>query len=134
MTQRDGPKRLGKGVAASFVANTEQGRIGGIAYFVEQGGHTYMMLGLSDASRFAQFQEAFTQSFASFGEVTDQAILDIGPNRLQVEKLASATPIAELAAEHRGCPRRSWRCLNQAEIGDSLPAGAWAKWVSPSER
>ena len=66
--------------------------------------------------------------------MTDEAILDIGPNRLQVEKLASATPIAELAAEHRGLPKDELALLNQAEVGDSLPAGAWAKWVSPSER
>ena len=40
-----------------------RGEIGGIAYFVAQGGHTYMMLGLSDPARFAQYQSAFTQSF-----------------------------------------------------------------------
>lgn len=134
VTRRDGPKRLGKGVAASFVASTEAGQIGGLAYFVEQGGRTYMMLGLTDASRFSQYQDAFVRSFASFSEVTDQAILDIGPDRLQVEQLTSATPIAELAQEHRRLPKEELALLNQAEVGDSLPAGAWAKWVSPSER
>ncbi|MFT3926116.1 MAG: M48 family metalloprotease [Myxococcales bacterium] len=134
VTRRDGPKRVGKGSAASFEATTEAGQIGGIAFFVEQQGHTFMMLGLSDASRFAQYQDTFLHSFASFAPVTDESILEVGPNRLQVEKLASATSIRDLAQEHRGMKPEELALLNQAEVGASLPAGEYAKWVSPSER
>ncbi len=134
LTLRDGPKRVGNGTAASFAASTEQGQLGGIVYFERQRGRTYMMLGLSDASRFSHYQQTFVRTFSSFRPLTDEAILEIGPTRLQAEKLERATPLAELAQEHRALPKEELALLNQAQPGDTLPAGSWAKWVSPSER
>jgi len=134
LTLRDGPKRLGPGVAGSFVAQTENGPIGGIVFFVQQQNHTYMMLGLADAQRFDQYAEPFARSFASFAPLHDEAILDIGPNRLQVDKLSEPTRVDELAREHRTLDAEQLALLNQTEVGDALPAGSFVKWVSPSER
>jgi predicted Zn-dependent protease len=134
VSMREGARKLGPGVAGSFAAETEDGPIGGLAFFVEQAGHTYMMLGFADARRYSHYEGVFAKSFASFSQVHDEAILDIGPNRLQTEKLSSPMRVEELAQEHRALDPQKLAVLNQAELGEQLPAGSFAKWVSPAER
>jgi predicted Zn-dependent protease len=129
---RDGPKPLGAGVAASFVANTEQGPVAGLISFVEHRGKTFQLLGLTETSAYAQYGSALAECFASFESVSDRAVLDVKLNRLSAQKLTENMRLADLARTHETLPLARLAILNQTSEDAELPKGAYAKWVSPA--
>jgi predicted Zn-dependent protease len=130
---RGGPERLGNGVAATFVAETEQGTLGGLVSFLEHRGRTYQLLGIAQAQRFDQYAPAFARSFESFGEVEDRGLLEVAPNVLEVKKLATSTPVSELAEEYDAVSLEQIAVLNQTRPNARLAPGTYAKLVVPAE-
>src|SRR5947209_16403049 len=61
----------GAAVARSFVAQTQQGVIEGVAAFVSHQGTTFMLAGYSPQGGFAAYGNTFLQSMGTFGDLTD---------------------------------------------------------------
>lgn len=130
---RKGPERLGNGVAATFLAETEQGALAGLVAFVEHKGHTFQLMGLSEAPRFDRYAQSFAQSFESFSEVTDPRILAAKPQVLEVQKLEKERSVAELAKEFDTVSLEEIAVLNQTRPDAVLKPGSFAKLVAPSQ-
>ncbi len=82
-------------VASYFQAQTEQGVLQGLAGFLEYGGRTYQLLAYAPAGSFSQYQSLFGQVLSSFAPVTDQRVLSVSPNRVQVVRLDQAQTLAQ---------------------------------------
>jgi predicted Zn-dependent protease len=128
-----GPERLGNGVAATFVGETEQGTLAGLVAFLEHRGHTFQLMGLSEASRFNSYAPAFAQSFESFSEVTDPAVLSATPKVLEIKKLEEQRSVAELAKQFDTVSLEEIALLNQTRPNAELKAGSYAKLVAPGK-
>lgn len=121
------------GLAASeapFAATTESGPVRGTAVFVEYGSGVYRLLGYSPESRWPAYQGVAQRALYSFGPVTDAAILNIQPQRLDVLVLDRRTTIAELAQQRPSpVPVATLALINQVEPQTPLEPGRLVKWV-----
>jgi predicted Zn-dependent protease len=132
---RSDPQKIGPAVAASFEADTDQGPLSGLIGYVEHRGKTFQLLGVATASSFAQYEDSFAKSLASFQDVQDPAVLDVRPNRLYVAKLATPEPVSALAKDRGNTlSAKDLAILNQADEGSALPKGGYAKWVAPEQK
>ena len=130
---QSGPEPLANGVAATFLADTEQGRLAGLIAFVMQRGHTFQLLGVSEASRFEQYASTFAQSMQSFREVTDKRVLDVPRNVLEVQKVEKETSLSDLAKQFDTVSLEEIAVLNQTRPNAELEPGDYAKLVAPSK-
>ena len=124
-------KRVGAAEAVPFVAKSESGEIAGVAAALSSQGHHYLIIGFSTAERYASYESALQKSIASFAKVSDKAVLEAKPARLRAGKLAEATALSALHAEHPGTSVEQLALLNQVEVSATLPKGHYAKWVEP---
>lgn len=111
-------------------ANTEQGRISFLAYFIEYGGNVYRFMGLAPSAGFDRFAQLFTQSITSFERLTDQRYLDREPVRLDV---VTSDRSASFSSFLRGRPlplamsEEELSILNQVQLNDQIRAGSSLK-------
>lgn len=75
---------------AEFDATTEQGTLRGTVASLQHRNVTYMMLGLSSAQAAAQYSAAINATIRSFRDVTDPAVLNVQPARVQIVTLPDA--------------------------------------------
>ena len=80
-----------------FTVATEQGAYRGLAAFVEHGGRVFRLLAYSTGDQFASYEPAVGRSIESFGSVTDRALLDVAPKRVEIVRAPSAMTADELA-------------------------------------
>jgi predicted Zn-dependent protease len=82
-------------VASTFQAQTEQGVLQGLAGFFEHGGRVYQVIGYSPAQRYSTYDADFRRALGSFAAVTDPAILNAQPNRVDVVQIQRAMTLQE---------------------------------------
>ncbi len=87
-------------VSSTFQAQTDQGVLQGLVAWVEYGGRVYQLLGYTSAQRFRSYQNAFTQSLASFRRETDRQVLNVQPRRLDIVKVNRAATVEALNREY----------------------------------
>jgi len=112
-------------VITYFQAQTQQGVITGVAAFIEHGGRVYQVLGYAPAQAFSAREAAIRQAIASFAPVTDPAVLNVRPNRVDVVRITRPMTLAEFSRLHPSTVSNAeLAILNQVE-GDAstLPAG-----------
>ena len=78
------------GVARYFQAQTEQGVLAGLVAFVSFGGATWQLLGYTSAQKLPTYDSVFQQFMASLAPVSDPAVLDVQPSRIQLVKVDQA--------------------------------------------
>jgi predicted Zn-dependent protease len=119
-------------VASTFQAQTEQGVIQGMAAFFTYNGQTYQVIGYSPAQRYASYAEVFRRALGSFAPVTDQRILNVQPNKVQVVQVPQAMTFAEFAQRYPSTiPIQELALINQVEsTTQTIPAGTYMKQVS----
>lgn len=91
-----------QGVAAEFAATTEQGALRGIAAFVQLGNTVYQLLGYGTQQAWSGQSAAIQRSINTFARVTDRALLDVQPMRVDVVRIDRAMTLAEFAQRHTG--------------------------------
>ncbi len=93
LTAQEGVKVVDSGAAtvggntAYFVladAQTQSGEVRLLSYYVQYGGTVYTFLGYAAKASFSTYQDVFLGSIRGFDRVTDPAILNVQPTRLQV--------------------------------------------------
>jgi predicted Zn-dependent protease len=112
-------------VVSYFQAQTQQGVITGMAGFIDYGGRTYQVLAFTPAQRFQLYEPAFRRVIGSFAAVSDPAVLNVRPNRVDVVRTTRAMTLAEFNRQYPSViPLPELAILNQVENESSvLPAG-----------
>jgi len=123
-------------VASRFQAQTEQGVIQGLAAFFTYNGATYQVIAYAAAQRYAAYDAAFRQSLGSFAPVTDQRVLNVQPNKLNVVTLPQQMTLAEFAQRNPSTiPVAELAIVNQIEDPNKpLPARTQVKQVTGGTR
>ena len=114
----------------SFRAQTAQGNIAGLARFVAHDGLTFRLLGLTAPASFEQFAQTFSQSLASFAELTDPEKLARQPQRIRIFETDRPTSLAALYAERPAAIElETLARLNGIKADAQLAGGTALKWV-----
>ncbi len=115
---------------APFTATSESGAVRGDAVFVEYGGSVYRLLGYGTEAGWAGYQAVAQRALRSFGRLTDPAILNVQPQRVDLITVDRRTTIAQLAAQ-RPSPVAvaTLALINQIDAATPLEPGRIVKWV-----
>jgi predicted Zn-dependent protease len=101
-------------VVSRFVAETEQGNVQGHVAYLEYGGQTYQLLAFATTSAFGRYQNALSRSIRSFSRVTDQNVLNVRPERIDIVQLSRGMSLERFNSENPSTvplPMLAW--LNQ---------------------
>jgi predicted Zn-dependent protease len=117
-------------VSARFQATTESGTLRGIVMFVEHGGRVFHLMAYAGAARWGAYQETGERALRTFERLTDPALLDVQPWRVEIVRLDREAPIDDLA-RRRPSPATpaTLALINQTEPTTRLAAGTRVKWV-----
>lgn len=117
-----------------FVAQTEQGAIGGLVGFITHRGQTYQVIGYTAAQQYEAYAPAFEQAIRSFAPVTSPSVLDVQPQRIDLVQLPHAMTVREFARQWESqVPLEQIALINQvADESAQLPAGLVKRVVGPS--
>lgn len=117
-------------VAGAFSARTENGIINGNAAFIEHGGAVFGLLAYAPDARWGAYQSVAERTIRSFETLSDQAVLNVQPLRIDLVRLDRATTIEALARTRPAAvPVATIALINQVEPGTQLEAGRTIKWV-----
>jgi predicted Zn-dependent protease len=115
---------------ARFDVTTQDGTLSGEAAFLRYDGTTYRVLGYSTQSDWSNYASAVAATISSFAPVTDRAVLDVQPLRIQVVTLRSATSLSSYHQRNGGpIDLEELARLNRRAPGDVLSAGTRIKTV-----
>lgn len=117
-------------VSASFAAATENGTLRGTVVCVEHGGAVYRLIGYSSEARWPGYRAVAEGALLSFARLTDPALLNVQPQRVDIVKLTKRTTVETLARE-RSSPASvaTLALVNQVEADTPLEPGRLVKWV-----
>jgi predicted Zn-dependent protease len=118
-------------VTGAFEAQTEQGRLGGVAGLISHDGRVYRIVAFTLAERRAAYEPTFRSAIGSFARLTDKAALARQPNRLEIVRLSREMTVAEFYRAHpSSIPVEEVALINQRDGPDAiLPANFRAKRV-----
>jgi predicted Zn-dependent protease len=117
-------------VSGYFQATTEQGTLRGIGVWLQHGNATYQVLGYTPAQAFGQYDRVFQQSIGSFREVTDPAILNVQPAKVELVRVPRTMTVAEFNRQFPSTvPVEEIAIINGVDAGGSLQGGMMAKRV-----
>jgi len=83
-------------VVGEFEADSQQGRVGGIAAFITLGERTYQILAYTPATQRATHDAAFRAAIGSFAPLTDRAALARQPQRVEIITVPRAMTLEQL--------------------------------------
>jgi predicted Zn-dependent protease len=118
-------------VGAEFLAETQQGRLRGVAAFVQHGGRVYQIVGYGAASNYGAYASAIGTTIDSFRPVTDRAVLSITANRIDIVQLTREQTLAEFAKQFPSTvPIEQLALINHVPSASTrIPAGTLMKRV-----
>ena len=115
---------------APFAASTQNGTLQGQAVFIQYGNNVFQLLAYGPQQSWSANQSVAQRSIASFGQLTDPAMLNLQPQHVTLITLDRRTTIAELA-QQRPAPVSvaTLALINQVEPNTPLEPGHIVKWV-----
>jgi predicted Zn-dependent protease len=118
-------------VTTQFTAQTQQGAISGMAAFVELGGRVYEILGYGLQQGWSSNSGSVQRSLGSFARVTDRALLEVEPMRIDIVRIDREMTLSEFAQRNAGPAKmEELVLLNQATGPEQrYPAGTLLKRV-----
>ncbi|HEY9429264.1 MAG TPA: M48 family metalloprotease [Gemmatimonadaceae bacterium] len=113
-----------------FQAQTENGTLAGLVSYISYGGNTYQLLTYTPATQLDAYNATFQQVISSFAPLTDPAILNVQPKKVEVIKLPSRMTLAEFNSRYpSSIPVEELAIINGVETGTTLAAGTEVKRV-----
>lgn len=113
-----------------FVAQTQEGTLGGWVAFVQLDGTTYRLLGYTPAPRASAYDAVLRQAVSSFRRLTDAAALAVKPARLRLVRTPRPMTIEEFQRDFPSTiPVAQLALINGVEPTTRLPAGMLVKRV-----
>ncbi|MDX1531038.1 MAG: M48 family metalloprotease [Rhodothermales bacterium] len=127
-----GSATVGAGSAYAVVgtANTQQGELGIITYFIEYGGNVYRFLGLTAANNLGTYDDEFVQTFRSFDRLTEARYLNRQPVRLEVVEASRTAPFRQFLQGRDlppGLTEENLAILNNVQLNETVSAGTALK-------
>src|SRR5690606_13350744 len=106
-------------------ASAQQGELGILATFIQYNGRVFSFLAYTPAPLFARYQPLFQQVAGGFTPVTDPAILEIQPARLQLVRTEREAAFRDYVPRvlPQGLTPDDLAILNQVELDQRLPPG-----------
>jgi predicted Zn-dependent protease len=83
-----------------FTAQTEQGAIQGLVTFVSYNGNTFGLLGYTPQGKLSTYDPVFRQTIGSFGELRNQAALNVKPAKVELVKLPREMTLEEFNRQY----------------------------------
>jgi predicted Zn-dependent protease len=119
------------GLSAQFIAQTPDGRVRGVAAFVEQRGRVYRLVGYSPAHYFGVSADALTSTLDSFRSLTDPSMLGIDANRIDVVEVQRDQTLGEFVERYPSVvPLERLAVINHLpDASAQLEAGSLVKRV-----
>jgi predicted Zn-dependent protease len=117
---------------APFEATTEQGTVRGEAAFLRAGGGgpVYAILGYGSPQSWGAHAAAVDRSVSSFGVLTDDAVLDVEPWRLEIRTLPGTMSLNSYAGDATSpVELEELAGLNRVGPAEVLDEGTRIKWV-----
>lgn len=116
--------------SASFLAQTEQGVIGGWIAFIQHAGTTFQLLGYTPQQRLTMYDNVLRQSVGSFRTLTDPAALNVKPARVRLVRLPRPMTLTEFNQAYPSTiPLDQLALANGVEPTTRLAAGMLVKRV-----
>jgi predicted Zn-dependent protease len=115
---------------APFAASTQNGTLQGQAVFIQYGNNVFQVLGYGPQANWSANQGVAQRAIASFGPLTDPAMLNLQPQHVTLITLDRRTTIAQLA-QQRPAPVSvaTLALINQVDQNAQLEPGRIVKWV-----
>jgi predicted Zn-dependent protease len=107
-------------------AQTQQGQIAAVSYFIEHGGNVYRFSGLTAANNFGTYQNQFRSALTSFQSENRAEVLNRQPVRLEVVRAPSATTFRQLLQGRpipQGMTQEEIAIMNGVNLTTQIPAG-----------
>ncbi|HLT48516.1 MAG TPA: M48 family metalloprotease [Rubricoccaceae bacterium] len=129
---RQGAQQL-NGIPAYAVegtANTQQGQLAFVAYFIEYGGNVYRFWGLAPAQVYRSYEQAMVRAIRSFAPLRDSQYLNRQPVRLEVVEAPRTAPFQSFLQGRPMPPdmdAEDLAIMNQVELNQQVPAGTALK-------
>ena len=123
-----------RAATVAFSAATQSGgTVEGGAVFIEYDGRVYQLLGYAAAGRWSAYSATVSRVAESFAPLTDPAILNVQPMRIEIVRLDRAMTIEEDARAYPGpVDAERLALINGVEPGARLEAGRLVKRVTGS--
>jgi predicted Zn-dependent protease len=116
--------------SASFALGDPPRRIAGLIAYLDYRGRVLTMIALSAESDWSERAPAIADTFASFRQVTDPALLEVEPMRVRMVELPSATTLETLQTSQPSVVSvKVLERLNRAKAADALPEGTLVRRV-----
>lgn len=87
-------------VSYTFQAQGDQAVLQGVGAWIEYGDRVFQVLGYTSQQRWPGYEQAITQSMASFARETDPAVLNVQPRRLNVVEVTHPATLDALVREY----------------------------------
>ena len=100
--------------------------------FISYGGQTYGILGYSGAQQFSGYDSAIKNAIGSFGQLRNQAALNVKPNKVELIKLTRAMTLNEFNQQYPSTiPITELAIINEmGHAADQIPQGRTVKRVT----
>lgn len=114
-----------------FEAQTEGGVVAGYSAWIEDGQRTYQLMTYATAQSIRSYESAFLATINSYQRVTDAAVLNRQPERIEAVRLPSAMTFSEFLRRYPSKVEANEAALiNQVgNLSERLPAGTWLKQI-----
>jgi predicted Zn-dependent protease len=116
-------------IAAISIQRGQQQNIRVLSYFIDDNGTYYVFHGVSAEENFDRYFQTFESTMTSFSKLTDQARLDVEPERVRVVQVRTAGTLSGILSD-MGVPQDrmdEFAFLNNMELTDQVPAGRLIK-------
>ncbi|MEQ9103415.1 MAG: M48 family metalloprotease [Rhodothermales bacterium] len=107
-------------------ATQENGQVLGIrAHFIDHGGRVYRFIGVTTQQQYPAYESIFAQSTNNFRPLTDPAILNIQPNRMQLATVRQPGAFRNVvpATLPPGTTAETMAIINQLNLDSMVSAG-----------
>lgn len=118
-------------IIGNFEAQTEQGKLGGIAAFITLADSTYRILAYTAAKKLSGYERDFTRTIDSFALLTDRDALARQPDRLQIVELTKSMTLTQFNRSYPSTiPLEELALINQLTNTEiRMPEGYFVKQV-----
>lgn len=115
--------------AVQGAAQTQQGNIALVDYFIEWQGRVYSFLGYTSAQKFDVYSRLFQQAAQEFSPLTDSRLLNVQPARLAIVQANRSAPFRSFlpARLPAGVTAEDLAILNQVQLDQQVPSGTRLK-------
>jgi predicted Zn-dependent protease len=113
-----------------FAALVQADTLRGTVMFVEHAGAVLQLIAYGPAGAWGSQQAAAEAALRSFALLTDQAALNVQPQKVQIVRVDRAMTIQQMrAARASALSAEQLALLNQVRVDETLPTGRSVKWV-----